>query len=187
MPIVGPLRLALRDVFRSPRRLGTNFVDPITQPSEAQRRVAGFHQWSLVDQAVLALRFGPSKVGAMLKALNATVAALFIAASLACAEDPRVPEPYAIGGGLLTCPVGFLIHEGSCLPWVKGPVTEYGCIEYVCRGSGVCDARTVAECGSVMARVGNIGDFGAPVVSLVAPGSAFVGPVIGVAALRGRR
>jgi hypothetical protein len=116
----------------------------------------------------------------MLKALGAIVAAYFIAASLACAEETRAPEPYAIGGGWLTCPIGFLIHEGRCLPWVTGPITEYGCIEYICKGSGECDARTLAECGSVMARVGNVGDFGAPVVSLVAPGPEFVGPIVGV-------
>ncbi len=121
-----------------------------------------------------------------MKALNAIAAVLSIAASLACAEEPRAPDPFPIGGGWLTCPIGFLIHEGRCLPWAKGPVVEYGCIEYVCKGSGECDSRTVAECGSVMARVGNIGDFGAPVVSLVAPGPAFVGPVIGVSVVAPR-
>jgi hypothetical protein len=122
----------------------------------------------------------------MLKALAAIAAACCLAASLVCADEPRAPEPYDIGGGWLTCPIGFLIHEGRCLPWAKGPVTEYGCIEYICNGRGECDARIVAECGSVMARVGNVGDFGAPVVSFVAPGPAFVGPIIGVSVVAPR-
>lgn len=113
------------------------------------------------------------------------IAACFLAASLACAEEP--PQPFSIGGGWQTCPVGYLIHEGLCLPAHKGPVTEYGCMEYSCKGSGECDARPVAECGAVTAWVENVGDFGAPVVSLVGPGPAFVGPVIGVSIISTRR
>jgi hypothetical protein len=109
---------------------------------------------------------------------------LLLLAGVALADD--LPQPFSIGGGWQSCPVGFLIYDGRCLPTHRGPTTEYGCMEYVCKGSGECDARQVAECGAVTAWVGNVGDFGAPVVSLVGPGPAFVGPVIGISVVAPR-
>jgi hypothetical protein len=63
------------------------------------------------------------------------------------------------------------------VPEHEGPVVEYGC-EIHENGLGHVTRQT---CPSEQpAWVGNVGDFGAPVVSLVGSGPAFVGPVIGI-------
>jgi hypothetical protein len=124
----------------------------------------------------------------VLKALPAIGVLCCLAVCAARAEETRTVEPYEIDGGWRTYPSGYWIQEGRCLRWAKGPVVEYGCMGYVCRGSGECEARTVSECGLSMAWVGNMGEFGAPLANIVAPSPTLGGPFIGVSmASPGRR
>jgi hypothetical protein len=42
------------------------------------------------------------------------VAVVLVLASLALAEE--LPQPFDVGGGWQSCPVGYLIYETQCLP-----------------------------------------------------------------------
>jgi hypothetical protein len=101
------------------------------------------------------------------------VASLLLALTLGAEERP---QPYEAEPTLWTCPRGWLItHRGTCLAEHEGPVVEYGCeVHENHRGDvthQICPSQPIEW-------VGNVGDFGAPLVTAAPVGG--VGIIIGI-------
>jgi hypothetical protein len=74
-------------------------------------------------------------------------------------------------------PPSFLLTQLEIfVPEHQGPLVEYGCEVYE---NGLGDVTRQACPSQQTVWVGNVGDFGAPVVSLVGSGPAFAAPSVG--------
>jgi hypothetical protein len=111
------------------------------------------------------------------------IASAVLLAVVTLAYGEEHPQPIEVGGGWMTCPRGWIItHVGICVAEHQGPVVEYGC---TVRENGYGEVIGQTCPSQQMVWVGNVGDFGEPVVSVVGPGPAFVGPIIGISVVSG--